>query len=379
MGKSMVVHRTDGGILIRAENAPRTSSERDHFVARAAKLGIDDLLQTTYECDQCAVRFRLHPDVQEDLAPDYDTLQLCDRFNLDPVQNEADLEKEILLAMLAGPVIFDFPSYTEFAASVRIRQNIVNASRLTALSFHTSKIERPADFWHYTEESGFVLLPGKSLIDALRKATQPAVSGEQYSFSCYRATEYVTLLGIAQELVQSNPELLRQLQLQWTSRAIKSRQFHDIFTREYGSLSEPLPIKYYIPGDRLWFRNPDERSAEVVSYEGSWVFYIGKGQFSNFWKRDQPYTLVSKCIEIYNWRTGVYQDAEGNLQMDEAAVEEAIRTTMCDTSEVEHILARMMRFRDSVDVNADGGCIDVSREYPRWVCPGTCDLVLPET
>ena len=184
--------------------------------------------------------------------------------------------------MLAGPVTFDFPSYTEFAASVRIRQNIVNASRLTALSFHTSKIERPADCWHYTEESGFVLLPGKSLIEALRKATQPAVSGEQYSFSCYRATEYVTLLGIAQELVHSNPELLRQLQLQWTSRAIKSRQFHDIFTREYGSLSEPLPIKYYIPGDRLWFRNPDERSAEVVGYEGSWVFYIGERPVQQF-------------------------------------------------------------------------------------------------
>ena len=63
--------------------------------------------------------------------------------------------------------------------------------------------------------------------------------------------------------------------------------------------------------------------------------------------------------------------------MDEAAVEEAISATMSDTAEVEHILARMMRFRDSVDVNADGGCIDVSREYPRWVCPGTCDLVLP--
>ena len=62
------------------------------------ELGIDDLFQTTYEYNQCAVKFRLRPDVQEDLAPDNDTLQLCDRFNLDPVHNEADLEKEILLA-----------------------------------------------------------------------------------------------------------------------------------------------------------------------------------------------------------------------------------------------------------------------------------------
>jgi hypothetical protein len=374
----MALQRNDGGILIRAADALCIASARDQFSAQAARLGIDDLIQMSGERSNDAVKFRLRSDVQDVLVPDYDTLQLCDRFHLDPLRSAADLEKEILLAMLASPVTFDFPSYAEFAASVRIRQNIVNASRLTALSFHTSKIERPADCWHYTEDSGFILLPGASLIEALRKATQPAVSGEQYSFSCYRATEYVTLLGIAQELAQSNPELLRQLELQWSSRAIKSRQFHDIFTREYGSLSEPLPIRYYVPGDRLWFRNPEERSAEVVGYEGSWVFYIGAGQFSNFWKRDQPYTLVSKCIEIYHWRSGAYQDANGNWQMNEAAVEQAVGATMSDTAEIERILGRMMRFRDSVDVSADGGCIDVSREYPRWICPGTCDLVLPE-
>jgi hypothetical protein len=28
-------------------------------------------------------------------------------------------------------------------------------------------------------------------------------------------------------------------------------------------------------------------------------------------------------------------------------------------------------------VYADGGCIDVSREFARPVCPGTTDIVLP--
>ena len=136
-------------------------------------------------------------------------------------------------------------------------------------------------------------------------------------------------------------------------------------------------MRYYVPGDRLWFRNPDERSAEVVGYEGSWVFYIGGGQFSNFWKRDSPYTLASKCIEIFHWRSGLYPDADGNLQMNEAAVADCVNATMKNPAEVERILDRMMRYRDSQDVRADGGCIDVSREYPRWVCPGSTDLVLP--
>ena len=65
---------------------------------------------------------------------------------------------------------FEYPSYPELAASVRIRQNIVEAARRTALSFHTTKIERPEDYWTYTEESGFTILPGKPLIEALRKA-----------------------------------------------------------------------------------------------------------------------------------------------------------------------------------------------------------------
>ena len=33
-----------------------------------------------------------------------------------------------------------------------------------------------------------------------------------------------------------------------------------------------------------------------------------------------------------------------------------------------------LRLFDPAGVYADGGCIDISREYPRWVCPGTTDL-----
>ena len=305
-------------------------------------------------------------------------MQWWRQLNLDPQGNPGDLEREILLAMLLSPVEFEFPDHEELASAVRIRKNVVEAARATALAFHTTEAERPADYWTYAKGRGFTILPGKSLITALQKATQPDASSELYSFSCYRATEYVILLGIAQELMTCNPELFCQLQRQWESRAIMSAEFHEVFLREYGSMSEPLPVKYYVPGDRLWFRNPDSSSSDVTGYEGSWVFYLGCGLFTNFWKRDKPYTLTSKCLELFHWRNATYRDQAGELQIDETIVEQRVQSSMNDPAEVERILGTMLRLREPQGVYADGGCIDTSREYPRWVCPGTSGMVLPD-
>ena len=156
-----------------------------------------------------------------------------------------------------------------------------------------------------------------------------------------------------------------------------SGAFHDVFLHEYGSMAAPLPPKYYVPGDRLWFRNPDERSADVTGYEGSWVFYLGDGLFSNFWKRDAPFTLTAKCLEIYHWRHGVYLDAAGQPQMDENIVAERVRASQNDPAECGRILQRMLRLRDPKGVYRQGGCIDTTREYPRCILPGSADIRLP--
>jgi hypothetical protein len=37
----------------------------------------------------------------------------------------------------------------------------------------------------------------------------------------------------------------------------------------------------------------------------------------------------------------------------------------------------MFRLRDPQGVYAQGGCMDTSRESPRWVRPDTTDIVLP--
>lgn len=324
------------------------------------------------------VTMRMRPEQVHQWAPCLDTLKLASILQLDTVGSVQDLTREIVVCMLMCPVAYEFPSIDELLSAVRIRINTVLAARKTTLAFDTNEVNRPTDCWRYDEDRGFVILPGVSLIQALIKATQPEVSGDLYSFSCYRASEYVILLGIAQELEHCNPALYAQLQTLWAEHPIKSGMFHDVFLREQGSMEHPLPPRFFVPGDRTWFRNPDEASADASGFEGSWVMYLGNGLFNNFWKRDQPYTLTDKCLEVYHWRHGLYTDAQGEQCIDEAKVAQLVQASMGDEADMRRIVAYMQRYREPRGVyTAAGGCMDTTREFARWVCPGTTDLVLP--
>lgn len=368
-----------GGIVIEGLLPQDVDAARHRFLTHLRELGLARCVVATEQQDppQRHVGFRLRQEFRDLWTPRFDTVGLCEKLYLDTLHSPVDLEREILIAMLAGPVPFEFPSCDELFCAVSIRKNIVAAARKATLSFHTTEAERPADCWTYTEGRGFTVRSGKSLIAALQKAIQPNEPGVAYSFSCYRATEYVILLGLAQELVVCNPDLYAELQTRWETRPIMSREFHDVFLREYGSMADPLPLKYFVPGDRVWFRNPDEHSADVTGYEGSWVIYLGAGLFNNFWKPAEPYTLTAKCVEMYHWRDGAFRDQAGELKMDEAVVERKMRDSMRDPIQLERILAKMMRHREPGGLYRDGGCIDTTRECPRRVRPGTADLVIP--
>ena len=348
-----------------------------------AGLGIADLeacLTFTGGADASGhfMRIALNADCLARWMPHFNTLNLRQTLHLNDALEPSSLLREIVICMLAGPVAFEFPGMDELQSAIRIRANIAQAACKTRLAFHTSQAERPPDCWTYHDGAGFVIQPDASLIEALTKATQPEVPNTPYAFSCYRATEYVMLLGIAQELAHCNPALYALLQTVWTQRPIKSGQFHTVFLREQGSMAAPLPAYYFVPGDRIWFRNPDAASSEASGYEGSWVIYLGGGRFGNFWKFEQPYTLVEKCLEIYQWRNALYLDAQGEERIDEHRVEALLATTRNDAAETARILGLMQRYRDGQGIYADGGCLDPSREFARWVCPGSSDMLLPQ-
>lgn len=369
-----------GGIHVHGRTNTELEATQQRFLKRMAELELEDSVQSTVWSTDSPLRveFQLREEFAKEWTPNCDTTQLCERLQLDPVNNPEDLEREILLSMLVCPIAFEFPSGDELVAAVRMRGRIVEAARQTALSFATSSAERPVEDWDYDEDQGFIIRPGKPLIAALKKATQPESSGTLYSFSCYRATEYVIALAVAQEAETVNPELLERLQRQSELRAIRSGEFHRVFCREHGSRAEPLPRRYFVPGDRTWFRNADSHSSDASGYEGSWVFYLGNCRFSNFWKRGREFTLTTKCLEMFHWRHATFRDAQGELRINETIVEERVQASLQNHLEVEEILARMERLCDPAGVYADGGCIDISRESPRWVCPETTDLVLPD-
>lgn len=370
------------GIVLRGPQAGDAPATCHAVLERLAATDLLPLVRTEAGQDRLGPWIRLALDQATALAwaPGLDTMGLTRRLGLRTVEQDADLQREILVAMLMGPNGFDFPSVEELESAIHIRRNIVLAARRTTLAFETEAAERPEDCWTYDEDKGFTLLPGVPLIDALIKTTQPEVSGRLYSFSCYRATEYVTLLGIAQELARSNTELFERLQSVWRQRAIMSEEFHTVFLREQGSMEQPVPPLYYVPGDRVWFRNPDEASADATGFEGSWVMYLGGGLFTNFWKQHQPYTLTRKCVEIYHWRHGLYRDEKGESQIDEAHIEPMIAATLADPAELARVMARMTRWREPRGVYTEaGGCMDTTREFARWVRPPTSDMPIPHS
>lgn len=370
------------GLVLQLPQGQSLAQAGQTLQRRLVELALADQVQVREEAGAAvgavhALRLSLNPEVAAGLAPGHDTLGLAKNAAFYPGGPRLALLRETLLALLLGPEATVFPSVDEWWSGLRMRANVAEAARRTELSFRTADAERPEDCWAYDRATGFTILPGTPLIDALRKTTQPEPGGPVYSFSCYRATEYVLLLGLAEELAESNPALLAQLQARWERKSIQSGLFHDVFLREVGSLEQPLPPRYYVPGDRVWFRNPDEASSDASGYEGSWTLYMGRGEFANLWNRAKPFTLATKCIEVFHWRDALYFDAEGEQRIDEPKVAACVATTQADPARRQQILQRMLRLRDGKGVYAEGGCIDASREHLRWVRPGTTDLVVP--
>jgi hypothetical protein len=377
----LALQTLEGGVELTRTPADQADRLAAQLSADLREWGLQSAIQALLEpLEDGTVAWvaRLQPEFQQHHMPGHDSLNLHRTLGDGPHADAAwALEREIWVALLGSPHRFRFANLAALKSHVRVRRNMAMAARLTALAFKTEAAERPEADWHYEEEPGFILKPGRPLIQALIAATQPEATGKLYDFSCYRATEYVILLGIAQELQAHHPALLAELQQLNERHAVRSGQFHEVFLVEYGSMEAPLPARFYVPGDRLWFRNPDERSSDVTGYEGSWVMYMGGGLFSNFWKRETPFTLESKAIEIFHWKDGVYTDTQGELQMDETVVERLVAQTQANPEARARVLERMLRMRDPKGVYAQGGCIDTTREYPKNVSREHCELVLP--
>jgi hypothetical protein len=270
--------------------------------------------------------------------------------------------------MALSPQTIPFKTTRDFKSALRMRRNAVDVASRTELSFDTDAITRPQAYWVYSKENGFLLRQGVSLAEGLERALCPDVSGSTYAFSCQRASEYLMLYAVVRELSKVNPAGLHAVEEQWRKRALMGDDFLFRFLEERGTRENPMPMRYYIPGDRIWFKNPDDYSSDIEGFEGSWVIYLGGGRFCNLWDRQRPYTLEEKCLEIYYWSQCVEVSPAGLPWMNEAVVKERVQLALSDPAIKNPILRKMMVYRDPAGVYADGGCIDLSRDSFSSVC-----------
>ena len=295
-------------------------------------------------------------------CPDFDTAPIQAFLSGRRLGSEGQMIVEIILAMALSPQTIPFKTTREFKSALRMRRNAVDIASRTELSFDTDAITRPQAYWIYTKENGFLLRQGVSLAEGLERALCPDVSGSTYAFSCQRASEYLMLFAVVRELSKVNQAGLHAVEEQWRKRALTGDDFLFRFLEERGTRENPVPMRYYIPGDRIWFKNPDDHSSDIEGYEGSWVVYLGNGLFCNLWDRQKPYTLEEKCLEIYYWSKSTAVNGNGMLYMNEDAVKEQVEEALRDPAIQRSILEKMMVYRDPTGVYADGGCIDLSRD-----------------
>lgn len=298
----------------------------------------------------------------------------CNTLNIEK-NISCTLEEEIVLSMIRSPVNYSFPSHNEFFASIRIRRNAAQAARKTQLTFETEAALRPKEFWTYVEDNGFILNTNKNIIEALTKTIHP--TGDQlFSFACSRACEHVMLLALTQELERTNPELLRNIETLWQKKALLNTDFDNAFMQEHGSFNKPLPICFFVPGDRVWFCNPHEYSTNVTGFEGSWVIYLGGGSFSNFWNFNDPTSYEQKCLEMFHWRHGVEINQEGEYWMNEPYVAEQVKKSSQDQEARQKIITQMMKQYDEQSYYKNGGFVPPTRESIRLVCQQTSNILI---
>ena len=345
--------------------AGRVDSERRLCQAQRClrSLGIDDLV----ECSLSTGGNERHLHLRAShrllaLCPDFDTSTITTILHTRQPDQDRALISEIILAMALSPDVVYFGSEQELKSNLRMRCTVVQVASRTELNFDTSSITRPQAYWIYTKENGFLLRQGVSLVDGLERALCPDVSGFTYAFSCQRASEYLILYAVVCELQKVNKTGLNDVEQQWRKRALTGDDFLFRFLGERGTRENPMPMRYYIPGDRIWFKNPDDHSSDLEGFEGSWVIYLGGGRFCNLWDRHRPYTLEEKCLEIFYWSKSTAVNDSGVLFMNEDLVKEQVNKALNDPALSRSILEKMMVYRDPTGVYAEGGCIDLSRD-----------------
>lgn len=327
----------------------KNKKDSHEFLTLLTKLGIDDYVVRVNN------NFVIKSYFAKLLMPDYNTLDLRKKmklYNITKDDEDYNLTVEIVLCLLNSPVIFTFDSFDDFIDMIDSRKIIVKYGYLTHVKFDTGKDTKVNVEYFQDNDEDIILLENKSLLEGIKKSIMS--KDKLYNYSCSRITEFLLLSGLLE--VNSNKPICQQIESIWRRKAIKSKLFHDTFLYEYGTKKNPIPMKYYIPGDMIWFGNPDKKSSDIMGYEGTWVVYLNDGLFCDFWKDggdvSHQHTLEDIIITIYNWRHSMIKKDS----IDDKFVQKLNKNINNNPDIKNNIIKSMSKYYE------DGGCIDKTRE-----------------
>ena len=125
------------GIYLRGMSERDVDVGRQDFLAQLETLGLQRYIETEQgmDADGHFIVFRLRADLAARWAPDFDTLELCRKLDLDTQASADDLEREILAAR-AGAVLLSEPCRTRVIGTHPEKYRRGGAQDYAGLSYH---------------------------------------------------------------------------------------------------------------------------------------------------------------------------------------------------------------------------------------------------
>lgn len=180
-----------------------------------------------------------------------------------------DIKFQIAEMMLKAETVFSYRKEELLDFEVAMRKELVKASERLNNSFFSFRLFKDSicnnRYWDRTEEGGFRLKKDASAYDAVRDILR---NSRMYGTEC--ATAIVIVFYLA--LTEVYP------------RDLFNRLFSDIYLMDWKYLDKDLGVRSYrgvkdaIPGDCLYFRNPDV-NPDTPEWQGENVIKLLNGYY----------------------------------------------------------------------------------------------------
>ena len=194
-------------------------------------------------------------------------------FNIKDLESEypsGGNERKILEVLSKSDDEYIYKSLGQLKFEIGLRKAIIDAAKALYRSGLGFDVFRDArcnnEYWTRRDDGGFVLKPGIKASDAIQDIYQ---NGSKYSTECATAMQivyYKALLEIFPENV-FNRMFPTIILMNW----------HDI-ARELRETGYMQQVRGFIPGDRLYFANPDV-DPKTPEWQGENVIDLGNGTY----------------------------------------------------------------------------------------------------